>query len=213
MKKTLLMLFCMALFSVSALAAKTPKSIHVTPSKIHTPSQTHNAALKTIFSNLGPSGNTYYDGDGWLVAGPDSELGESQFIALPFTPAKNATVTQIQVAVGYDGAGANQFILSLNNSSSGSVGTVIEQKTIKNAPTFGTCCTLVVWKLKTAQAVTAGTLYFVVAQTAASGTGDDFYGAWAFSVNDTFFYNVDGEGWTDSTVFTGIPAGAVLGTE
>jgi hypothetical protein len=172
----------------------------------------HPAGTKTIFSNLGPSTNAYYDGNGWLVCGPSSSLDESQWIGLPFIPAQNSTVTKISVSVGYDGSGANQFILSLNNDSSGSVGTVIEQKTMKNLPTFGTCCTLVTWKLKTPQPVTAGTQYWVVASTPTSGTGDDTLAAWAFSIYDWFDYNIESGGWTGSFGFTGIPAAGVFGT-
>ena len=224
MKKTLLAFLCVALMSATVLAADNgviikkgsgPALAHVTnPSLVRTPEVVRPAGTKTIFSNLGPSStNLYYDGDGWLVAGPASELGESQFIALPFTPAKNSTVTKIETSVGYLGAGANQFVLSLNNDDgTGNVGTVIEQKTMKNTPNFGSCCTLNKWTLKTSQAVVAGTQYWVVATTPASGKGDDYYGAWAFSNLDTFEYNIESSGWTNGLAFTGVPAGAVLGT-
>jgi len=213
MKKLFVCMFVLTLACSTALfAAEVPRQAHATPSVIHTPAVIHPDGTKTIFSNLGPSTNAYYDGNGWLVAGPASELGESQWIGLPFIPAKNSTVTKIEVALSYDGAGANQAILSLNNDSSGSVGTVIEQKTVKNFPNIGTCCTLVTWKLKTPQAVTAGTQYWVVASTPTTGTGDDVLAAWMFSVNDWFDYNVAGGGWTGSLSFTGIPAAGVFGT-
>jgi hypothetical protein len=196
------------------MAADAPKIAHASGlgSKVHTPSNVP-TDLNIIYSNLGSPTNTYSDLDGWLVAGPSSELGASQFIALPFTPFKDATVTQINVAVGYDGSGANQFILSLNSDNNGTPGNVIAQTTIKNAPTFGDCCKLSKWTLSKGEAVTAGTQYWVVASTPTSGTGDDFYGAWAFSVKDTFDYYTSSSGaWNNNLSFTGIPAGGVFGT-
>jgi hypothetical protein len=219
MKKTCLVaLLCLAVLSFACVplvaqdVASHPQSAHVTPSKDITPAQKVPAGSKVIFSNLGSATNTYYIGNGWLVAGPASILGDSQFIALPFTPVADATVTEIDTAVGYDGSGANQFVLEFADDSSGSVGTVRARTIITNLPTFGTCCTLNGWKLKTPLSVTAGTQYWIVAVTPNTGTGDDFYGVWAFSNVDNFDYDVAGGGWTSGIAFGGIPAGRVLGT-
>ena len=219
MKKTCsVALLCLAVLSFACVplvaqgVASHPQSAHVTPSKDITPAQKVPAGSKIIFSNLGSATNAYYIGNGWLVAGPDSILGDSQFIALPFTPTADSTVTEIDTAVGYDASGTNQFDLELASDSSGSVGTVMARTIIKNTPTFGTCCELNRWKLATPVSVTAGTQYWIVAVTANSGTGDDFYGVWAFSVVDNFEYNVAGDGWTSGIAFGGIPAGRVVGT-
>ncbi len=220
MKRTCLVpLLCLAVLSFTCVqlvaqdvAAHHPQNVHVTASKVVTPAAKVPAGTHVIFSNLGSETNTYYAGNGWLVAGPASELGESQFIALPFTPAQNSTVTEIDTAVGYDGGGANQFDLELANDNGGLVGTPIARAQFTNLPTFGSCCTLNRWKLRTPASVTAGTQYWIVAVTPNSGTGDDFYGAWAFSIVDNFDYNVAGSGWTSGIAFGGIPAGRVIGT-
>jgi hypothetical protein len=222
-KKTLLTLLCLMLSSLTVLAADNgvvidtkakPMTAHATnPSKVRTPAEVRPAGAKTIFSNLGPTGNVYYDADGWLVAGPSSSLGESQFIGLPFTPAKNSTVTVIKTAVGYDASGANQVLITLNkDDGSGGVGAVIAKKTFKNLPDFGTCCKLNTWTLTKPAKLKAGTQYWLVASTPATGTGSDSLDVWALTVDDFFSYNVAGAGWTNSLTFTGIPAGGVFGT-
>ena len=227
MKKTLvallLVFLCVALFGLTALAADNgvvnntnakPMTAHAkNPSKIRTPAEVHPAGTRTIYSNLGPSGNVYYDADGWLVAGPSSSLGASQFIGMHFTPAKNSTITVIKTAVGYDASGANQVLISLNkDDGSGGVGAVIAKKTFKNLPDFGTCCKLNTWTLTKPVKVRAGKQYWVVASTPATGTGSDALDVWAFNIKDFFEYNVGDAGWTNSLTFTGDPAGGVFGT-
>jgi len=204
--------FACATLVAQNFASHQPIGVHVNPSPMRTPAQHNPAGVKTLYSNLGPSTDAYYDADGWLVTGPLSILGESQWIGLPFTVSVNATVDALEAAVGYDGSGANGFLLGLYSDNGGTVGTLLSSGGVKNAPSFGSCCALSVAKLNPPVSITAGTQYWIVAYTPSSGGGDDFYGAWAFANADHFDYSIDNDGWTDSLSFTGIPAGAVLGT-
>jgi len=213
--KTFKLVLCLALVAFAStmlMAQHRPLSVHVTPSTMITPTAKAPAGFHTLYSNLGPANNAYYDADGWLVTGPNSALGESQWIAIPFTLSVNATVTALQAAVGYDGSGRNVFFLGVYSDNGGVVGDQLASGTVSNAPNFGTCCALSTAKMTPSVKVTAGTQYWMVAYTSNSGAGSDFYGAWAFAINDHFDYNVESAGWTDSLSFTGIPAGAVLGT-
>lgn len=211
---TLLCIMVMCSFALFAQEHRTGLMIAHTSEKsdIRVPSQ--EPATTKIYTNLGTATDAYNDGNGFDVAGPASTLGESQFIALPFTPKADSHVTEIQAAVQYDNAGANQVRLSLYTDAAGVPGTIIAgPQTIKNLAIFGTCCTLTSWKLKAAVAVTAATQYWVVADTPATGTGDDFFGVWDFvPAAPLQAYNVAGGGWTDLNGFEELPAGQVLGT-
>ena len=171
------------------------------------------AATVTIFSNLGPSStDEYNDTDGYCVAGasptgPECSTDE-QWIGLPFTPAKNSHATILEVAVGVF-AGTNGFELSLYNDVSGVPGTPLATINVHDAPTFGTCCTLVSANLGSpGVALTAGTQYWVVARSNDT-EAPTFTGAWALA-NDFIAYNPAQVGWFS---FPSAPeAGAVKGT-
>ena len=181
--------------------------------------------LKTIYSNLGKKTNAYKDSNGWVINGPNEGAGFTQFVAMPFTPISDSHVSQVLVAVQYDGSGANQVNLSLYaDSGNGYPGTIIAGPiTVANLPDFGTCCILAVAKFPSA-AVTAGTQYWVVADTPASGTGSDLGGVWDFVTTNIPEALNTGGGWfavngtCEGTAFffgaTGPcePAGAVFGS-
>jgi hypothetical protein len=218
MKKTSVrMLLCsVALCSTALFAQERANGLKraYTPEKsnIHVPAV--EPATVKIYTNLGSATDAYNDQNGFDVAGPASTLGQSQFIGLPFTPKADSHVTEIQAAVQYDNAGANQVRLSLYTDAAGVPGTIIAgPQTIKNLGIFGTCCTLTSWKLRTPVAVTAATQYWVVADTPATGAGDDFFGVWDFVFTAPLqAYNVAGGGWTDLNGFEELPAGQVMGT-
>ena len=75
-----------------------------------------------IYNNFGP-GDTYYLGNGWLVAGPDT--GTSQSVAMPFTPSGSYTLDTATVAVGHIN-GTNSFDLALYDDASGLPGAALE---------------------------------------------------------------------------------------
>src|SRR5208337_2801846 len=90
-------------FVSGMLFAQGPKVAHTTHSGPVVPARATPVTLKTIFSNFGPTAaNDYNDTTGYYVLGPDNSEGDSeQWIGLPFTPAANSHVTQLQAAIGY----------------------------------------------------------------------------------------------------------------
>jgi len=145
-----------------------------------------NAGLTTILDNLGvkyPDG-VYWCCTGGTIWGPDESLTNPSITfwdAVAFTPSTSLSVTKISVAVGWVNYGEtySDFILSLNNDNNNTPGTVIKQWTVKNLPTFGSCCT-VDTKGDAGLPVTAGTQYWVVVSTQKKS---DVWAAW--NENDT----------------------------
>ncbi|MFZ0686619.1 MAG: choice-of-anchor R domain-containing protein [Terriglobales bacterium] len=215
MKKTLLFVCLMALCSMNLLAqAKHARTMHTTEkSAIHVPPEAPDTSLTVIYSNLNSNQSTLYnDSNGWTLSGPNSEIGITQFIGLPFTPAANSHVSEVQVAVQYAGAGANQINLSIYTDDGGVPGTLISKvKTVKNLSTFGTCCTLTVAKFTPVE-VTAGTQYWVVADTPLTGKGDDLYGVWDYVYLNAPQAFSQGSGWIGFDASETEAAGEVLGT-
>jgi hypothetical protein len=217
MKKTLLLLCVLAVCNLSLVAQskKHSRAVHVKEkSAIHVAPQEAPAGLKTIYTNLGPKGDLYLDSDGWELSGFNSFGGESSAfeVAMPFTPKSNAHVSQVRAAVQYLGSGANQINLSLYSDAAGVPGTLLAGPvTVTNLMDSGTCCTLADASF-TPVAVTAGTRYWVVANTPASGQGSDFVGVWDWVSKIILFGGSNGvDGWQGINV-DGLPAGAVLGT-
>jgi hypothetical protein len=162
--------------------------------------------LKTIYSNLGPKGKRYDCTNGWIVAGSNSALGHEQWIAMPFTPTANHTVTEIEIAV--DGpANSPGFTLSLNADASGLPGTALHTWEIKKVA--GGCPNLDTATYKQGIKVSKGKQYWVVAAT--DSTNEDAYDSWNYTYKDTtgpFAYDV-GSGWTADNSY--LSAFAVLG--
>ena len=146
----------------------------------------------TIYSNLGSSTDAYDDTNGWLVAGPNSILGESQWIAMPFTPKAKSTVTKIKIAVE-NGAGTNGFTLCLGYPDPG---TCLRTWEVTNLPAGGTCCKLDVVNVKPGIKVKKGKQYWIVAKT--DSTNADAYDVWPFTWNDSigsYAANINNQGW------------------
>ena len=220
MKKILLSACLGLLGSVTLLAqiGAAPQVVHTTEkSAIHVPPQENAVALKRIYGNLGTKTDLYNDRNGWAILGPTSSLpgaGLPEFVAMPFTPKADAQVSQVGVAVQYMN-GDNQVNLSIYaDSGSGYPGTLLAGPvTVTSLPGYRTCCTLAVAKFPPV-AVTAGSQYWVVADTPATGTGSDFEGAWAWVVKNMgeWAEGTPTYGWNSLPV-DGLPAGEVLGTE
>jgi hypothetical protein len=160
------------------------------------------AKLVTIFTNFGKPGHLYEKNVSWDVAGPDSGV-QQQWVAMPFTPTFDAAVTQISIAVEHNTGSPNSFVLSLNADSGGQVpGPVIRSWLVKNAPKYGTCCTLDVAKDSEGLKVKKGTQYWVVAKTNASQRETRM--EWDLSpraIEGNFAFN-NGQGWYGYTAFT-----------
>jgi hypothetical protein len=170
------------------------------------------AGLAKIYSNLGSKTDAYDGTDGWLVAGPNSPLGEQQWIGYGFTPTRNHTATQLRVAFfSYSGLGngGNDFNFGIWSDSSGVPGTELSGRDKKIGQSQG-CCKLNKVNIK-ALKLKKGTPYWVVISTDKNGT--DAIGAWDFVYNDasgTQAYNL-GSGW--STEDVQVAAFAVYGTK
>jgi hypothetical protein len=160
--------------------------------------------LVTIYSNLGPPRDKYIccnnsSDSNWLVLGPDSYWGASENVAMPFTTGKaSATVTEIQIALLWDGYGTNNAEVVLASSApSGAPGKPLASWDVQHMPTEGTCCTLVTVKSNPGVMLKANTQYFVVAKTDSKST--TAYVAWNNTYNlvrGPFYYDEAGAGWT-----------------
>jgi hypothetical protein len=209
MKKATMFVFAIALCG-SSLSAQELKSAHSNWQLFVGPAEEAPAALMKIFSNLGPAETTYTE-TGYYVAGPASALGESQFIGLPFTPADASHATELEAAISWNSLGANQVNLSLYSDNSGVPGTLLAgPKTVKNLPVFGTCCTLAKAAIPST-ALTAGTQYWIVASTPATGTGDDSEDVWNAVYQVSIAGDIAGAGYAAFPA-NNTPAGAVYGT-
>ncbi len=202
--------FVLLMLASGLLWAQGPKVAHTTSHGTVVPFQPPSTPLKTIYSNLGPTAsNSYFDESGYYVLGPNNSVGDGeQWIATPFTPASNAHVSEISAAVGWI-SGEKAFFLGLySDDGSGDVGTLIAQGETNKLPVFGTCCETANVSI-TSSAVTAGTQYWIVAQTDDTNA-PAFTGVFMSSNSSTIAYNPETEGWF---TFSGnVPAVLVRGT-
>ena len=216
LKKTLLL--AGLIISTSTLFAQTvqqPQMLHHQGSlTMQVPTQEPLGGSSVIYSSLGSDPNNLYNYiDTWLVSGPNSIVGLSDFISLPFTPKSNSHITQVRVAVLYEGLGADRVNLSIRANSNGHPGKLLAGPvTVTKLPKSLTCCALAVANFSSL-AVSGGTKYWVVADTPKSGLGSDFVGEWAGAVSPVLMLaaNVAGTGWVAFNG-NGLPAGEVLGT-
>jgi hypothetical protein len=174
------------------------------------------AGLQKLFSNLGTKW-PYYNGiEGWALEGPNAEIPES--VAMPFSSAVDAHVTQVRIPIMYV-AGTNQVNISLYSGPSGAKGTpkalIAGPVTVTNLPAYGTCCMLTVVKFSPTPIV-AGAQYWVVADTPNSGSGSDFDGAWDWVPPEPppadSFSNPPGTPWFPGRKDIAAAAGEVFGT-
>jgi hypothetical protein len=214
-KQPVTFLLVLAALPLYAQTVKNQRVVHIQEkSAAHVAPQDVPDGLKILYSNLGTRTDLYLDTYGWSITGFNSYGGDSYAfaIALPFTPKSNSHVSAVGVAVQYSGQGANQVNLGIYSDSNGVPGTALAGPvTVSNLPDFGTCCALAVARF-TPLAITAGTQYWVVANTPVSGQGSDFVGAWDFVFKVKTFASTNGiNGWAAENADT-LPAGAVLGT-
>ncbi len=215
MKKTL-PFFCLLALSGLTLSAqtqpRTPDFQTTEKSSVHLPAPGVPAGLKTIYSNLGSGDDRYNSETGWTIIGPTWEGdGISELFAIAFTPKSNAHVTEVLAAILYGGSGDNQVNLSIYSDSDDVPGTLLAGPvTVANLAPNGTCCALAVANFPPL-AVTAGTQYWLVANTPTTGTGSDFYGAWAASPKLLQQALKSGSGWEVFDCYVEA-AGAVIGT-
>ena len=201
------MLFAQAKHNGRVTTTKEISTVHTAPPDV-------DQSLKKIYSNLGKKKtDLFLDTNGWTIAGPNSGIGVTQYVGIPFTPRWNSHVTQTQVAVEWV-QGDNQVNFSLYTDAGGVPGTLITGPvTVSGLPTFGTCCQLAVANF-TPTAVTRRTQYWVVADEPSSGPGSNTWGAWAFvpTLFPFAFFNPTNGGWLAADGASAEAAGAVYGT-
>ena len=154
------------------------------PSKAITAGVQHDANLKTIAGNLSdyPYG-VFFCCYGDYITGLTNLLGSvpEYWQAVPFTPAANMTVKEVEASVVWD-EGTNAVVLSLNSDSSGLPGKAIHTWNVKNLAIIGSCCQLATGKSTTGIAVKKGTQYWVVVSTNSNDT--DIFAAWEINSTD-----------------------------
>ncbi len=158
------------------------------------------AGLKRLFSNLGPKTNTYDDTNGLLVEGPNNPATHQyQWVADPFIPKTNATVKEIEIALTYQGSGANRAVVALYSDRNGLPGKILEHWNVRNLPAVGECCKLVKVTSQKGVRIKGGTQYWVVGRTNQESkrgyNGWEF--VWYFNIGPIAFISADtGNVWT-----------------
>ena len=157
------------------------KTVYATPTH-HTAAPTQKTKRAVIFDNLAkldPLG-VYMVGTGETLSGPNSGFGQN-WLAAAFTPATAATLTEVQVAVGYIQGAKSAVLINIYADASGAPGTLLWSQRAK-LPVFGDCCATANAHDAAGLPLTAGTQYWVGIVTLADAT--DIFGAWSFNVAD-----------------------------
>jgi hypothetical protein len=146
------------------------------------------AKLNTIAGNLStyPFGTFFCCFGNTIAQEGSGNFPFTTWVAIPFTPSANATVTRIEASVGTFG-GTSEFELSIREDKAGLPGKPIKSFHITSPPTYGACCTLDVGNDKAGIPVTAGTQYWIAATTTSK---DVFEGGWAFNSTDMRSYPI-----------------------
>ena len=143
------------------------------------------ASSVLIYNTLGP-GNDYQCCIGYTISGPASTPGwiiqGNQFTALA-----SATVSEIDVALGYEAGLVSDATVSLWTDSGGLPGVMLGSWGVTNLPAFGTCCAVASITGLGGPVLVAGSPYFLV--LSASG---DTWDAW----------NWNSQGFIGTDVFT-----------
>jgi hypothetical protein len=136
-----------------------------------------------IFSNIAvkyPMG-LYFCCSGATVAGPASPLGAQSWPAMQFTPAADATVKEIDVAVQLI-SGADVVDIALYDDAGGLPGKLLAKFKVRGFGNIGGCCGLSVGKDATGIAIKGGVPYWVA--LISDKAGPDAFANWAFNSTD-----------------------------
>ena len=149
--------------------------------RAYTPLLANPGKKPVIFDNLGthyPKG-VYIADTGYTIGGPQGLIGQVWF-ATAFTPAANASVTEIDVAVGYIAGNTDEVLVKLYADNGGVPGAEIwSHKT--SMPVAGDCCAVAKIHDRAGIPVKAGTQYWL--GVVSSPHASDIFAAWSF--NDT----------------------------
>ncbi|HWA03988.1 MAG TPA: choice-of-anchor R domain-containing protein [Rhizomicrobium sp.] len=166
-----------------------------------------------IFSNIGfkYAKGLYFCCYGNTISGSNSLIGQTYWLAGSFVPESDATVKEIDAAVGYV-TGANTVVVTLYDDNGGVPGNVLAKGKASGLTTFGTCCGLAIAKGKHV-ALTAGHTYWVAVTT--DGADSDTWAAWNFnSTNQIDPVSVavsNGGAWSAAGGEVPAPSFAVIG--
>jgi len=201
-KKLLGLFLCLALvmaFTTFGLAQQARPSYAATAAAHEaTPYVDADAALKKLYSNLGPDpADLYYATNGYFVSGPQNLLNDQkQDVAMPFKVHSNTSIVRVKAALKYYGYGANAAQLAIYSDASGLPGTKIRNKNLTNLDDFGGCCKLAVWNLTTPLPVTKGTTYWIVGTTATPSMDSVSVWDWVYNgFSGTIAFQLDDTGW------------------
>jgi hypothetical protein len=165
------------LFGTSCMA-EAKVGVMTSPDKRMTYSLSHQGAIipyyvahkkmPIIFSNIATKSpkSLYYAPDGLTISGPDTITGTIE-TAVAFTPTADATVSEIDAAVGNIN-GTNGVLISVYSDASNSPGSSLGDFSVSGLPVFGACCELATAKVKKGVALTAGAQYWLVFSTSKS---------------------------------------------
>lgn len=184
---------CLVLFACATLLLASGKKSNYTFSPDYKRVIAVNGVNHIIQNVQGPSSGTVISGNlskypygtyfccfGYTVAG-GTGFPFQVWEAVGFTPASNATVTEVEAAVGAFSGVTAGFQLALYTDNGGIPGTSLKTWQISSPPKYGDCCLVDTGKDSAGIPVTAGTLYWIVAKTNAKDAS--FIGGW--SMNDT----------------------------
>lgn len=193
MKQTSLATLALLALACSVAAAAPPRGISLSKdgtvvrilngTGIYAAPPHHAKDAKVIFSNIAvkyPLG-LYFCCSGATVAGPASALGSQNWTAMQFTPAANATVSEIDVAIQLI-EGTNLVDFGLYTDKGGVPGKLLKQFKAKGFAGTGSCCGLAVGKDSKGIAVSAGTPYWVAITSDTKGA--DVFANWPFNTSD-----------------------------
>jgi hypothetical protein len=124
------------------------------------------AHADTIFSDLGSNPPRFNMSSGATVGGQFNPLASG------FTASETASVSQIDIALGYS-SGTNSFTVSIDLNNGGALGTVLGSWTLNNVPAFGTNDLDTISGI-TGVTLTSGLQYFLVVKP----NGGDTFGVW-----------------------------------
>jgi hypothetical protein len=211
-----------ALLSTSCLA-DAKNGVVVSPDKRMVYSTPHTGAsipyyvmhkkMPIIFSNIATKypKSLYYAPDGLTISGPNTITGTIE-TAVAFTPAANATVAEIDAAVG-NISGTNGALMSIYTDSSNSPGSSLGDFTVSDLPVFGSCCELAVAKVKKGVKLTAGKQYWLVFSTSSKQT-DAFDAVSPQEIDQVDTYTEAGnfgKGWLQTYTSSVAPAFEIYG--
>jgi hypothetical protein len=143
----------------------------------------HDPGTTVIFSNVAtkyPLG-LYFCCSGATVSGPTSTLGFQSWPAMQFTPAADASVTEIDAAVEWI-EGTDAIDIDLYADSGGLPGTLLKSFKATNLEGNAGCCAFAVGKDNQGIAITGGTPYWIAITSDANGT--DTFANWMFNSSD-----------------------------